>query len=254
MIRLPGAFLSVPIAHRAYHDRTDGRPENSRAAFKAAISAGYGIECDVQMSKDEKAVVFHDETLERLTGQTGRVRDLTLDELTKIRLRNSDETIPSLPTMLDLVSGQVPLLIEVKDQDGALGRDVGALERAVARDLKGYSGPVALMSFNPHSVAALAEAAPRTARGIVTSAYRPEDWPEIPAETRDRLRDIPDYDRVGASFISHEADDLARQRVADLKQEGAAILTWTIRNAGEEQAAREYADNITFEGYAARRP
>ena len=251
---LPSAFYTVPLAHRALHDRYDGRPENSRAAIRAAIEAGYGIEIDVQLSADGAAMVFHDYALERLTGQKGAVRLRSADDLSQVNLLGGDEGIPDLPEVLDLIAGQVPLVIELKDQDGGMGADIGPLEQAVAASLQDYAGPVAVMSFNPHSVAKMAELLPDVPRGIVTSAYRYEDWP-LPRKTCDRLRDIPDYESVGACFISHEVDDLARPRVAELKDRGAMICCWTVRSAAQEAEARKVADNITFEGYcAAHRP
>jgi glycerophosphoryl diester phosphodiesterase len=150
--------------------------------------------------------------------------------------------------VLELVAGRVPVLIEIKDQDGAMGPNVGPLEAAVAEAIAGYSGPLAVMSFNPHSVAAMADLSPKVPRGLVTSAYRPHDWP-LPQATCDRLRDIPDFDRCGASFISHEVDDLSRPRVQELKQQGAVILCWTVTSQQAEQKAREIAHNITFEQY-----
>lgn len=251
-VPLPEVFLTRPIAHRAYHDRAAGRPENSPAAFRAAIDAGYAIETDIQPSADGVPMVFHDYDLKRLTGTPGRTRGRTAAELGQIRLLDAADGIPTLAGMLALVAGRVPLLIEIKDQDGRMGPEVGPLERAVADVLAGYDGPVALMSFNPHSVAALAKAAPDRPRGLTTSAYTSEGWPLLPATVRDRLRDIPDYDRVGASFISHEAADLDRPRVADLKAKGATILTWTIRSPEAEADARRIAQNVTFERYPAR--
>lgn len=250
-VALPDVFLHRPIAHRGYHDRAAGRIENAPAAFRAAIAAGYGIECDVQPALDGTPMVFHDYDLRRLTGQPGRIASRTPQDLVRLPLIGGTDTIPTLASVLDLVAGQVPLLIEIKDQDGAMGPAVGALEEAVAAALTGYDGPVALMSFNPHSVAALAAAAPDRPRGLTTASYRAEDWPLLPAATRDRLRGIPDYDAVGASFISHEAADLDRPRVAELKARGAAILTWTIRSPEAEAAARRIAQNVTFEGYRA---
>jgi glycerophosphoryl diester phosphodiesterase len=250
-VPLPEAFLRMPIAHRGFHDRAAGRIENSPAAFRAAIEAGYAIECDIQPASDGTPMVFHDYDLRRLTGQPGRIAGQTPEALGRTTLTDGTDKIPTLRAVLDLVAGRVPLLIEIKDQDGAMGPDVGALEHAVAAAVKSYGGPVAFMSFNPHSVAALAQAAPERPRGLTTSAYRAEDWPLIPAATRDRLRGIPDYDAVGASFISHEASDLDRPRVADLKGAGAAILTWTIRSPEADAAARRIAENVTFEGYRA---
>ena len=121
-----------------------------------------------------------------------------------------------------------------------------------AAALHRYAGPVAVMSFNPHAVAWMARLAPQLPRGLTTSAYDREDWSPLPEATCSRLRGIPDYDRTGASFISHEAADLDRPRVADLKAQGAAILCWTIRSPEAEAQARRVAHNITFEGYAPR--
>lgn len=253
MTALHPDFLRLPIAHRAHHDLAAGRPENSIAAMRAAIAAGYGIEMDIQPSADGVPMVFHDYALERLTGRAGQISDLTAEELGRLPLRGGREGVPTLAQVLAEVAGRAPLLIEIKDQSGASGPEVGALERAVARVLKGYAGPVAIMSFNPHSVAAFHAAAPEIAVGLTTAAYSPEDHPELLGAVCDHLRDIADYDRVGASFISHQATDLARPRVAELKAKGAAVLCWTIRSPQAEAAARRFADNITFEGYAAAR-
>ena len=253
-VPLPGPFLRLPIAHRALHDRSAGRPENSPAAIRAAVAAGYGIEIDLQLSADGQAMVFHDETLDRLTAHAGPVAARTAGELGRIRLSGGTDTIPTLGRVLDLVAGRVPLLIEVKDQDGGLGPDIGPLEAATAAALRGYAGPVAVMSFNPHSMAEMARLAPGVPRGLVTSAYDPADWSPVPPATCDRLRGIPDHDRVGASFVSHEASDLGRARVAELKARGAAILCWTIRSPEAEAEARRVAHNITFEQYLATIP
>jgi glycerophosphoryl diester phosphodiesterase len=253
-VPLPEAFLRLPLAHRALHDRGAGRVENAPAAIRAAIAAGYGIEIDLQLSADGAAMVFHDETLDRLTAETGPVAARTAAELSRIGLTGSTDRIPTLPEVLDLIGGKVPLLIEIKDQSLTMGQTDGRLEAATAAALRGYRGDVAVMSFNPHSVARMAALAPDLPRGITTSAYDPADWAPLPAATCDRLRAIPDYDATGASFISHEAADLARPRVADLKAKGAAVLCWTIRSPEAEALARQIAQNITFESYAAPIP
>ena len=248
---LPASFLERPLAHRALHDRKAGRVENSLASVEAALDAGYGIEIDVQMSADAQAMVFHDDLLDRLTAETGPVRARTAEELGQIALKDDIGTIPTLETVLARVAGQVPLLIEIKDQDGEMGLDVGPLERAVCDLVSGYKGDVALMSFNPHSVAACAAFAPDVPRGLTTSSYEAMFWPEVPDQVRDVLRDIPDYDRTGACFISHEARDLSRPRVAELKAAGARVLCWTVTMPAQEAKARQVAENITFEGYLA---
>ncbi|SEQ74523.1 glycerophosphodiester phosphodiesterase family protein [Thalassovita taeanensis] len=254
MTTLPPAFLKIPLAHRALHDIAAGRPENSHAAIQAAIDAGYGIEIDLQLSSDGEAMVFHDYDLKRLTGQTGPVQRRSAAELGQIALLGGIDTIPTLNRVLAQVAGRVPLLIEIKDQDGAMGANVGRLEQATADALQGYGGPVAVMSFNPNSVQKMAALRPDVPRGLTTSAYRPEDWAPLPARLCDRLREIRDYDATRACFISHEAEDLPRPRVGDLKRRGAAVLCWTIRSAAQEAQARQIAQNITFEGYGAEIP
>jgi glycerophosphoryl diester phosphodiesterase len=163
-------------------------------------------------------------------------------------------TIPTLAEVLAIVAGRVPLLIEVKDQDGAMGVDVGALERAVGIDVARYEGPLALMSFNPHSVDALRHVAPSVPRGLTTCSWRPEDWEGVPPDTCARLSEIPDLARTGSSFISHQWTDLDRPRVHEIKAAGLPILCWTIRTPEAEATARRVADGITFEGYAADIP
>ncbi len=249
MIQLPSAFLEAPIAHRALHDRAKGRPENSRAAVRAAIEAGYGIEIDVQLSSDGRAMVFHDYDLGRLTIETGPIRQRSVAELQAIPLMGGSESVPTLADILTEVAGRVPLLIEIKDQDGSMGSDVGALEQAVAEDIAGYDGPLALMSFNPHSVTLLKRQAPNVPRGLTTSAYDPANWPTLTPVLCERLREIPDLEHVDASFISHEAADLGRGRITQVKAAGLNVLCWTIRSAEAEAEARRIADNVTFEGY-----
>lgn len=246
---LPQGFVTRPIAHRALHDRLDGRVENSPAAIEAAIAGGFAIEIDVQMAADGTPMVFHDETLDRLTPETGPMNARTSAELARIPLIGGGDMIPSLAEVLALVAGRAPLLIELKDQTLTLSNSDGKLEAAAAAALDGYEGPVAVMSFNPSMMTHMARLAPSVPRGLTTSSFDPQDWHPVPEGTCNRLRDIPDYDHVGASFISHQADDLARTRVSDLKAQGAVILCWTIRSPQQEAAAREIADNVTFERY-----
>ncbi|PWJ21911.1 glycerophosphodiester phosphodiesterase family protein [Jannaschia seohaensis] len=249
MIPLPASFLKGHLAHRGLHDREKGRPENSLAAFRAAIELGVGIELDVQRSADGVAMAFHDYKLERLTGRAGQIADLDAAALAEVPLLGGDEGVPTLAQALAEIAGRVPVLIEVKDQDGAMGPNVGPLEDAVLAALDGYEGDVALMSFNPHSVAHMATKAPHLPRGLTTSAFDAEDWPDLPAETRERLARIPDLDRVGAAFISHQGDALTMPRVAEIKAQGLPILCWTIRSKEQERIARTVADAVTFEGY-----
>jgi glycerophosphoryl diester phosphodiesterase len=253
-IPLPEAFLRLPLAHRGLHDPANGVIENSLSAFRAAIEAGYGIELDVQRSADNAPIVFHDDNMDRLTDLSGDFRTYSAAELGRTVLCGTSDRIPALAEVLELVAGRVPLLIEIKENWNTMEDTDGILERAVAEALAGYEGPVAVMAFNPHCIAHMARHAPDVPRGLTTEAYDPVLNAPIPAEVCAYLREIPDYDRTGSSFISHQLSDLGRPRVAELKAQGATILCWTVRSPADEAKARTVAQNITFEGYAAPVP
>jgi glycerophosphoryl diester phosphodiesterase len=252
---LPAVFLGPPIAHRGLHDRRAGRIENSRAAVAAAVAAGYGVEIDVQLSADGEAMVFHDSGLSRLTDETGPLCERPAEALRRITLKGADETIPTLAEILAIVGGRVPLLVEVKDQGGRLdATGVGPLEARTARLLSGYAGPVAMMSFNPASVAAFGAEAPIVPRGIVACASEGYDEPGVAPARRAALAALSEYDAAGACFVSYDHRALPTEETIRLRAAGAPVLCWTIRSATEEAAARRHTDNVTFEGYAAAIP
>ncbi|WP_424971973.1 glycerophosphodiester phosphodiesterase family protein [Dinoroseobacter sp. S76] len=247
MTALPRAFLDRPLAHRALHDAKQGRVENSLGAIEAAIAQGYGLEIDVQLTGDGEALVFHDPELVRLTGLDGRVRDHSLAEMTRIPLKHSAEAPPPLAEVLTRVAGRVPLLVELKSHPSKETPEDGALARAVARALATYDGPVAVMSFNPDAVASFQTLSPDCPIGLVTKDFATE--PGLTQARADHLSAITDFDRVGASFISHDRRSLQMAPVHALKSRGVPVLTWTIRSPEEAKTALETADNITFEGY-----
>ena len=247
MTSLHPDFLSRPLAHRGLHDKAI--PENSLAAAEAAIASGFGIELDIQPAADGTPMVFHDYDLTRLAGDEGFLADMSPDELAEFRLGNSEERIPRFADYLRRIGGRVPLLIEIKDQDGRLGDQIGELHLRVAEVLQPYDGPIAVMSFNPHVVAAFHTAAPEIPCGLVSCDFNDDDWPMIDDETREKLAALKDFDDSGASFISHSHNDLSNPAVRALAQRGVPILSWTIRSAEEEAVARRVASNITFEGY-----
>ncbi len=243
-------FLHAPIAHRCLHDIRVGRPENSWEALEAAVAAGLPVEIDLQLSADGQAIVFHDAHMDRLTARTGRVADYAASDLQKIPLKGGQKTIPLLSDFMAHVAGRIPVLIEIKDQDGALGNAESGIEAATIAALDRYQGTVALMSFNPHIIARCAGLAPEIARGLVTDPFTETDWPDVPSDRRKELAGIPDYDAVGASFISHNAGDLTSDAVGKVKAKGGKIFCWTVRSQAQEDTVRKIADNITFEGYS----
>lgn len=137
-------FCSVPLAHRGIHNNEDV-PENSLPSFRAAVDAGCGIELDVRFTKDRQLVVFHDEELSRMCGDDRFVLDVTYDELSKLRLLDTDEKIPLLSEVIAEVDGKAPLLIEMKNELNV----VWELPRALYSIMKDYDGVYAIESFNP---------------------------------------------------------------------------------------------------------
>ena len=251
MIPLPSAFLTTPLAHRGLHDRNAGVIENSRSAIAAAVAAGYGVEIDLQMSSDGEAMVFHDDLLDRLTAETGRVDRLSAAALGQVELTGGGECIPTLLDVLAIIGGKCPVLVEIKDQSGCLGEVDGRLERRAADILKTYEGPAALMSFNPCSVAVCAEAAPEIPRGRVSGLFMPEGWENLTPERAVELNRFDDLDSLGACFISHDHKDLSNPEVEAARRSGRHILCWTTKSPAEDKAARQIAENVTFENYAA---
>lgn len=227
------ALTARPFAHRGLHGR--GRIENSRAAFEAAIAAGHGIELDVQASRDGQAMVFHDERLDRLAEHAGPICGMVRGELERIRLRDSDETIPSLAEVLALIAGRAPLLIEVKSPN----REVGALCRAVSDALKGYSGPVAVMSFNPQVGHWFARHDPKRLRGLVVTE-KGKKW-------RGWLARRLALWRSRADFLAYDIRDLPSGFAESAQRRGLKVLTWTVRSMKDRARAVEHADQIIYE-------
>ncbi|REJ61266.1 MAG: phosphodiesterase [Proteobacteria bacterium] len=253
MPALDPAFLKTPIAHRALHDATKGVYENCRSAIIAAIEHGYAIEIDLQLSADGRAMVFHDDTLDRLTDKHGDVSDYTAAELTQIKVGSGQDVIEPLEDILRLVDGRVPLLIELKDQSRQLSQTDGRLEQATIDALSLYEGAVAVMSFNPHMIATMAKLSPDLPLGLTTGSFMDPTW-GIDAERIEHLSQIADFDPTRYSFVSHFALELAAPCIQMLKDQGTAIFTWTIRSPEAEAVARQTVDNITFEGYLAAHP
>lgn len=152
-------------AHRGLHGK--GVPENSMAAFKAALEAGYGIELDVHLLKDGNLAVIHDSLLNRTTGQAGRIEDLTTGDLDRYPLEGAQETIPEFSRVLDLLQGKVPVIIELKPTDN----NHELLAQTACAMLRGYPGPYCMESFDPRCVAAVKRANPQVIRGQLAENF-----------------------------------------------------------------------------------
>ena len=217
--------------------------------MEEAISRGYAIEIDLQLSRDGIPVVFHDYKLNRVTDEIGFISDRRAAELEKIILKGGRKGIPRFDAFMSYIAGRVPVLIELKDQDGTLGDTPSVFESAVCKILDRYTGPVAIMSFNPFMIARCAKLSPNIPRGLITEVFKQNEWTNISKLRCDKLTKISDYFRVGATFISHDHMDLKSDEVDRLKKAGATILCWTVRTQNEDIEARKIADSVTFENY-----
>ncbi|MGF3025131.1 glycerophosphodiester phosphodiesterase family protein [Methylobacterium aquaticum] len=245
----PDWLTARPIAHRGLHDRVAGIPENTIAAAEAAIAGGYAIECDVQLSRDGEAMVFHDAGLGRLTGADGLVRERDAAALGQLTVLGSAERVPTLAEFLQTIAGRTPLVIEVKARfDGDL-----TLARRTAEVAAAYDGPVALKSFDPAIVGALADLAPGLPRGIVAESHH--DDPAYAALTEAQRHGLANLLHVSESrpdFLSWRVDDLpnAATHLCRLLG-GMPVMTWTVRNDAQVRLARAHADQMVFEGFRA---
>ena len=244
MVSTPAWLTSKPIAHRGLHHAAAGAPENSLTAFARAAEAGYPIELDVQVSRDGAAVVFHDDTLERMTSNMGEVSKRSAAELTRISLLGSDQGIPLLEEVLDLVGGRVPLFIELKNPRLRVGR----VETAVARALKGYDGTCAVSSFNVRTVAWCARHLPHLPRGQNLMRFRgskflPDGWHLF------TLRDLISNRSARPQFIGCHIDALPHPGAERMRSKGIPLIVFTVRNRQQQAFADAHADNIFFQDF-----
>jgi len=233
-----------PIAHRGWHG--EGRIENSLAAARAAIAAGFAIECDIQRSADGEAVVFHDDTLERLTSAPGRIADYSTTRLAALRLGGAADPIPTLTQLLKLIAGRVPLICEIKSSFDGDTR-LAARAEEIAAD---YDGPLAFKSFDPEVVGFLRETGSARPLGLVAEASY--DDPYFAALSSSQKRDCAAFLHVARTrpdFLSWRVDDLPHAAPSLFSALGGKpVLVWTVRTAAQWALAREFADQAVFEG------
>jgi glycerophosphoryl diester phosphodiesterase len=241
------AWLTArPIAHRGLHDARHGIIENTSSAFAAAIASDYAIECDLQLSRDGEAVVFHDETLDRLMAGQGPITGLTVSELKATAFQAGNDHIQTLGELLGQAQGRAPLVIELKSQwDGN-----EPLVRRTLEVVRGYHGPFALMSFDPKVIMSVRALAPEIARGIVADRATDSDYEFVPAAERNKLRDLAHLPETEPDFISYHWRDLPFPPVAQFRRT-RPVITWTTRSRHEAATALRYSDQITFEGFRA---
>lgn len=235
--RNPAAWLTAQlIAHRGRWAEGSARPENSLAAFDEAARNGNAVELDVQLTADGKVVVFHDDDLKRMTGQSGTLSEMSLAELRTVRLLGGEQGIPTLSEALAVIGGRVPVFVEIKNRGS-----VGALEDEVAREVAAYSGDAAVMSFNPYSLSRVAAAASQIQRGQLSSAFRGEDLPFYQVFL---LRNLLMNWTSKPDFIGYDLQALPSLGTRIQRWRGRPLLGWTVEDMDQREAAAEFCDGL----------
>ncbi len=232
----PDWLTAWEYAHRGLHQ--EGVPENSLAAAEGAIARGMGIECDIQRSRDDHPVVFHDWELGRLTGETGQTGEQAAEALEALRLLGTDQHPVRLATFLEQVAGRVPLLIEIKSLPGY---DVEWTCASVAWLLDTYSGAAAVMSFDPSVPMWFVENAPDTPRGLVGTDSLQNGFEGV-------WRDPDAIAEAQPDFLAIDVRDLERPEAAAWRASGRPLLTWTVRSPETRRAGLAHADALIAEG------
>lgn len=234
--RTPEWLTEWEYAHRGLHG--DGVPENSLEGARLAIDAGMGVECDIQRSRDDHPMVFHDWDVDRLTGQSGETGSFTADELGRMKLQGTEQVPVRLGRLLDLVDGRVPVLIEIKSRRGY---NVERTNHHVCNSLQAYSGPHAVMSFDPRVARWFRHNSPETPCGLVMRedehGYTQKAWQR-------RLA----YWIAKPDFLAYHIAALPNPWVSRLRAKGLPILTWTVNSHETRETALACADALISEG------
>lgn len=238
-------LVEKPIAHRGLHTESKGIVENCESAFAAAIKHGYSIECDIELTKDGEAVVFHDDNIDRVLDGQGMVNTFTTKELKAKKYRQGKDSVQTLAELLEQVAGRTTLIIEIKS---LWDEDMTLTHRALDV-LSDYNGPFALMSFDPHLIACVAERSPATVRGITADRVTDPYYNTMSVSRRFEMQSFSHLPHTKPHFISFDANGLPFAVVNEIRDRGHPVICWTIRSSEQAAQALRYSDQITFENY-----
>ena len=239
-------YKNLKYAHRGLHGNIDGSfaQENSLTAFSKAKDRGFAIELDVRATKDGEAVVFHDRTLDRVTNGTGKISDLTLEELKALKLKDTEESVPTLKEVLDLIDGNVALLIELKEE----GADHTISQRCVEL-LSDYKGDFIIESFSPLAFGAFRKKMPKACRGFLSDKLTKSEKCRS-MKFRITQRFLLNF-MVRPAFISanHKTPKLFPIPLIRFIFK-TPMIAWTVRSREEEtEAYKNGFSGVIFEGY-----
>ncbi len=228
------------IAHRGLHSSDFSVPENSLEAFRRAVERGFAIEFDVNLLRDGTLVVFHDGDLERMTGKQGNLLDLDYADIKKLKLLDSNQTIPSLGQVLELVGGKVPMLIELKNHGD---NDKMCINFMALMDQ--YNGPWAVQSFHPFTVKWFKKHRPEVVRGQIAEFFLQDD--DMKPTTKWLLKRMVFNLGNKPDFINYGLKNLPNRYVERARKQGKIVISYCARTAEELAYCRTYIDNAVFE-------
>lgn len=236
-------FNKKYFAHRGLHDNESDAPENSMAAFRKAVEAGYGIELDVHVTLDGIPVVFHDSKLERMCGVGGEIADCTYEQLQQFTLGTSKERIPKLEEVLLMVNGRVPLIVEIKSDK----TDVSCCS-VIDRLLRGYDGEYCIESFNPMVLWWFRRHHNEVVRGQLSTNLRKDgEHQDVVSFLMSHLvfnfMTKPDFIAYNHHFMQEPGRRICRK----LYKNPAAA--WTVRSEEELEHIRGEFDIFIFESF-----
>jgi len=240
-------YKKVKFAHRGLHDSE--KAENSLSAFAAAKEMGFGIELDIRLSKDGELVVFHDDNLSRVVGKEGKVADFTAEELSKMKLLGTKDGIPTLKEVLKLIDGAVPLLIEMKMNNGESG-----VPEKLVEEIDGYKGEFIVESFNPLALRTLKKMRPDILRGILSVEYM-KDPKNKGKLLYKMLQNLQFNFFMRPDFVAYEKKGYSVGNLRFIRRNfDTPLIAWTIKSPEEEREAISHGfDTVIFEGYIPER-
>lgn len=240
-------WLRRPIAHRGLHSADRGIIENTSSAVQAAVDKNYAIEVDIRLAGDGEVMVFHDAALDRLTDGTGPLSSMSARQLRRIPFKNTNDRMQSLGELFDLVAGRTPLVLEIKS-DWQIREP---LVIRIAAVIAAYQGPVSVMSFDPHLIAAYRAKDEKTPRGLVAERFDNMDyWHGLSHWQRFKLRHLLAARFAYPNFIAYDVNALPA--IAPWLGQvlfGWPLLTWTVRTPEQRRIAQRWADAMIFEGF-----
>jgi len=225
------------IAHRGLFEPGTPVEENTLAAVTAAVNAGYAVEVDARTSADDIVMVYHDDTLDRLTDDTGSVSKWGFKQLQKMEVGNSGRGVPALAEVLDVVDGKVPIFIELKSPPHD---DIQKLCAGVRHCFEGYRGQVAVMSFDPRIIVWFRQYMPKYARGVILGR-------EAMLNLRYRLAFVYWLRKTKPDFLACDINLLPNGFCTRWRNKGKPLLSWTIRDEKLKAIGRQHADVLIFE-------